>query len=393
MASIPPPLKEKFLSDFLHGHLSQDEVNLGIELYLQDIVTLSHLAVVVLDADFEYDSTFENTENIHSYYGVIQTLLEHEFSDSEFFYMTAITPSVYGFIASYKNNKDFTDRLKNLLLNIEIDFGVSMHSTVSEEILFWESIPHILLTTYYRHTSNKLSPVSKTVSSVDEHNFAVMYSPELENEIYASCIRQNKEKLTSSLNLFLKENLNNQSGFDELCPQLSTLFYALCIRIFTFTRIDSEKIFGQEYNIYYKLSHCADSTAFTETIHYIFMTISDAIKNAQKLDEHNYGKNMIDYIQLHYNEDISLHDLATYMNMSQAYVSRLFKKLTNYNFKDYLANLRIKKAVEFLNDNPSMSIQEVSAMVGYNNAKPFTALFIKIMGVSPTEYRKIHRNN
>ena len=102
---------------------------------------------------------------------------------------------------------------------------------------------------------------------------------------------------------------------------------------------------------------------------------------------------MINYICENYHSDISLYDLATYMNMSQAYISRLFKKLTNYNFKDYLSKIRIEKATDLLLEKPSASIQDIAKMVGYNNAKPFTTLFVKTMGVTPTEYRKMHKKN
>lgn len=386
------PLKEKFFNDFIHGHLSSDKASLGIDLYLPDIKSIPELSVIVLDADFEYDATYDSADDLHAYYGIIETLFQDEFKDCEFFHMTSITPSVYGIVVSYDDIDAFTGRLKNLILNIEIDLGISMQSTISKTTHSWDKLPQILLTTYYKHTSNKLSPTYKTVSSIDEHNFNVMYSPELENEIYTSCVRNNKEKLVSSLDLLLKENMSSNSDFNTKKSQLSVLFYALCIRIFTFTELDESEVFGHDYSIYNTMNHCNSPEEFCDTVRYIFITISDAIKNIQNADEHNYAKNMIDYIHQNYNVDISLHDLATHMNMSQAYVSRLFKKLTNSNFKDYLAKVRVEKAVSFLTQNPSSSIQEIAAMVGYNNAKPFTALFTKTMGVTPSEYRKLHRD-
>jgi AraC-like DNA-binding protein len=387
------PLMEKFVNDFIHGHLSSDKISMGIDLYLPDIKLLPPVMVVVLDANFEYDITFESADNLHSYYGVIQTLFQEEFKDSQFFHMTAITPSVYGFVVSSKNIDEFTHRLKNLLLNIEIDIGISMQSTVSQPIDSWDLLPHTVLTTYYKHTGSRLNPMHKAVASIDEHKLAVMYSPELENDIYTSCVRNNREKLTSSLDLLLNENLSNASMFEEIRTQLSVLFYALCIRIFTFMDIDAKSLFGSEADLHQRMAACETSDEFYRTIHEIFNTISDAIKNIQSVDEHNYGKYMMEYIHLNYNKDISLHTLATHMNMSQAYVSRLFKKLTNHNFKDYLSNIRVEKAVELLTENPSDSIQEVAAKVGYNNAKAFTSLFIKTMGVTPSEYRKSHRDS
>ena len=386
-------LKEKFLNDFMHGYLPKDRMCEGIELYLPDIESLQHVCVIVLGGDSEQESAFDDTETLHSYYGVINTLLKHEFSESRLFHLTNVTPFVYGIVISYTSFDSLTTKLKNLLLNIEVDFGISLYSTISDEIIFWDKLPHVLMTTYYRHTSNRLSSVAKTVITTEEQQpFAVMYSPELENDIYTSCVRHNKDKLFSSLELLLKENFSSGSDFKEVRAQLSTLLNALCVRVSAFTGIKLEDIFGKDISIYHKMKHSKDFSEFSDNVYDVFLKISDEIKNLHSIDEHNYSEIMLEYIHQNYQRDVSLYDLATYMNMSQAYVSRLFKKLTGCNFKDYLAKIRIEKATSLLVENPFTSISEIASMVGYNNAKPFTALFNKTVGVSPSEYRKMHRS-
>lgn len=104
---------------------------------------------------------------------------------------------------------------------------------------------------------------------------------------------------------------------------------------------------------------------------------------------HQYCDDMIEFINENYNQDIALVSLAEYMNMSQAYVSKLFKRLTNYNFKEYLTKIRIDKGTEFLLNNPDMSIKEISKLVGYNNPEPFTKAFIQVHHISPNDYRKL----
>ncbi len=386
-------LREKFLSDFLHGRLSAETAMQEMHRHIPDIDNLPPFFVVVLGAEIEHDNTFGNTENLHSFYGVLRAMLENEFCDSPLVFVASITPSVYGFVLSYNDAITLTEKLKNLLIGMEIDLGTSIHSTISEKVMTWKKLPHILLTTYYRHTTSKLSVATKTVSSTEEHSLTVLYSPEIENEIYTSCIRQNKEKLFSALDFLLNENFNQSLSFEESRSQLSILFYALCTRIFAFSGIEAKAVFGEDYNIYHKMKHCESFFDFSDTVRYIFITLSDAIKSIQTTDEHNYGEDMIEFIHQNYQRDVSLHDLATHMNMSQAYISRLFKKLTNYNFKDYLSKVRIEKATQLLSENSFISIQDVAAKVGYSNPKPFTALFIKTMGVSPSEYRKMNKKN
>ena len=54
----------------------------------------------------------------------------------------------------------------------------------------------------------------------------------------------------------------------------------------------------------------------------------------------------------------------------------------------YQAQLRIQKACNLLLDNPTMPISVIAYSVGYNDPLYFSKVFHKLIGKSPTEYRK-----
>lgn len=93
------------------------------------------------------------------------------------------------------------------------------------------------------------------------------------------------------------------------------------------------------------------------------------------------------YVDKHYNEDISLHDLASLVYMSEGHFCRQFKKQTGTNFLEYLTNIRVERAKPMLADL-SMKIYEVSQQVGYQDSRYFSQIFRKVTGDTPTEYRK-----
>ena len=93
-----------------------------------------------------------------------------------------------------------------------------------------------------------------------------------------------------------------------------------------------------------------------------------------------------EYINNHYNEDITLSDVANYVFLSPAYFSRLFKKHGNENFSDYLMRVRIYKAA-YLLENTSMKVYSVAEKVGFKTLKYFYKNFKEKTGVSPSEYR------
>lgn len=92
-------------------------------------------------------------------------------------------------------------------------------------------------------------------------------------------------------------------------------------------------------------------------------------------------------VQTRYMENITLESVAKELNFSPYYLSRLFKKSTEYTFSEFLTNYRIEKAKEFLAKG-NMSIKEVTFAVGFNSQGYFAKIFKKYTGNSPSEYSK-----
>lgn len=94
---------------------------------------------------------------------------------------------------------------------------------------------------------------------------------------------------------------------------------------------------------------------------------------------------VISYINLNYNKDIGLSDIADMFGMNMAYLSILFKDEVGISFVKYLTRLRIERAKEFLLEG--YKVTDVSEMVGYTNCRYFCNIFKKEVGSTPSEYR------
>ncbi len=95
------------------------------------------------------------------------------------------------------------------------------------------------------------------------------------------------------------------------------------------------------------------------------------------------------YITEHYNEEISLTSAAKLVNITPVYLSMLFKKEENTNFLDYLNQYRIEVSKKLLKDI-KYNVGEASVLSGFHNTKYYSKIFKKIVGISPSEYRKRH---
>jgi two-component system, response regulator YesN len=93
----------------------------------------------------------------------------------------------------------------------------------------------------------------------------------------------------------------------------------------------------------------------------------------------------IEYINEHYNENISLLVVAEYLGLNMSYLSNLFKSEMGENFTDYLTRFRISNAKRLILMK-KYKIYEIAQMVGYPNEAYFSTIFKKAMGVNPKDY-------
>ncbi|WP_141501821.1 response regulator transcription factor [Paenibacillus luteus] len=91
-------------------------------------------------------------------------------------------------------------------------------------------------------------------------------------------------------------------------------------------------------------------------------------------------------IEQHYDQPLSLHQIAESRFLNADYLSRLFKKTTGSNFVDYLTDARIAKAVELMG-YPAYKNYEIAKRVGYEDYRYFSQIFKKKMGMTIGDYR------
>ena len=94
----------------------------------------------------------------------------------------------------------------------------------------------------------------------------------------------------------------------------------------------------------------------------------------------------IEYLESNYQKDLSLEDVAGFIQISPFYLSKIFKKEIGENFIDYLTGIRIQKAKEFL-ANPLLTIKDICHQVGYKDPNYFARVFKKACGITPTDYQ------
>jgi AraC-like DNA-binding protein/quercetin dioxygenase-like cupin family protein len=101
---------------------------------------------------------------------------------------------------------------------------------------------------------------------------------------------------------------------------------------------------------------------------------------------------VIQYINEHYEDAITIEEVSRLAMLSQSYFSYLFKTITNKTFVEYLNSLRIERAMDTLKNTDKLVV-EICFECGFKNVNHFNRTFKNMAGVSPTDYRKSNRNH
>lgn len=105
------------------------------------------------------------------------------------------------------------------------------------------------------------------------------------------------------------------------------------------------------------------------------------------------GKRMQDVMEHtmnHYQEYITLDDIAKVAAMTKNAFCKYFKKRTNKTYFQFLSELRIENASKLLTSNHELSVSETAYQCGFRNLSNFNRQFLTIKKKTPSKYRIEH---
>ncbi len=94
---------------------------------------------------------------------------------------------------------------------------------------------------------------------------------------------------------------------------------------------------------------------------------------------------VLSYIEVNFNREITVAQLAKCANFEYCYFSRVFKQITGYSCSDYLNRVRIAKAKQLLL-NADNTVTDVGSSVGYDNTSYFIKQFRRLNGITPKQF-------
>lgn len=95
-----------------------------------------------------------------------------------------------------------------------------------------------------------------------------------------------------------------------------------------------------------------------------------------------------DYLQTNVNAKLSLTDICNKVNYSRSFLCKIFKEQTGETLYSYFNRLKINESKKLLEET-GMSVTAISKELGFTDVKYFGSLFKKMVGLTPSDYKKL----
>lgn len=283
-----------------------------------------------------------------------ETLLNYTFDYYKAFYDTVtslLAPDIACYVGEYSVFPKIREEIANIHAVINNNVSKRPGLYMTEEVHFSQD--------YLDITEN----INRWERLLNGHQFA-----------------QLKGNILSYLDFIVAVNKANFKNLCDLHQQLTQLFFSYAYN----NNIDIIQLFTEDYQYNDYMDGFKDVDALRQSVSFITEALEQKAEHEQTQSDVQKAKS---YILNHLSQNFSVKDVADYVHLSPEYFTKLFKKETGRNIKDYIVQMKVDVAKDLLG-NPNIPISLVALELGYTNFSHFTQMFKKYENVTPSEYRK-----
>lgn len=121
--------------------------------------------------------------------------------------------------------------------------------------------------------------------------------------------------------------------------------------------------------------------------HELIRTILECEQNSSDMSENQTINEVIKYINVNYEQNITIDDLAKLSKLSKSYFTKIFSDEMRVSPIEYLTIIRLQNAKKLLHSK-SLSITKISQQCGFNSPSYFTKLFKEAFSQTPKEFKQ-----
>ncbi len=177
-----------------------------------------------------------------------------------------------------------------------------------------------------------------------------------------------------------------------VCP--TSLIHALLFSSRFYYRIPADSVLDCTLNKLLELQSAHSEHFANAEINILLISMMLHLLNQNSADQltfsshqNSYVAYTLNYIEKKYMTKIRQTDIASQLQISVRYLSRLFKDYMGIPLSSYINIYRINRSIELMQET-DLTLTEIALAVGFSNAQHYSKTFINIINEPPSQYRK-----
>jgi len=386
-----PMLKHEFLTKLVKGDFVKDtELNIlakkvGIEINCTNFRVVSFR--LFLNNDL-YDIDSQTLEEVQVLVHLIQKYIMERTKETVWFYERDYLTTLAIFHINEDNQTDnvkmLVEEVHELILkeySVDSAWGISC---ICKNILdIWRACEEAKVANL-NYEKQRVTKYSKELDEKDE-----LYYPDLFQEKIVGSIRAaDTDNIDSLIDILHKENFSNRNIGENMILELHNRIMLTLSSNFILSDLVQDEI--TKINEIIKEPNIKEDTYFKQ-LKSICHYLCKEMQKKKACTQNKLIQKIVSYINEQYmNSNLGLALIASMFNISEGYVSTIFKGNMGVNFADYVETVRIDSACNLL-ENSNDTINTISEKVGYNSVQSFRRAFKKVKGISPKELRNMNK--
>lgn len=318
---------------------------------------------------------------------LILELLENEIGTG----MEIVDTSPFELSCIMEAGEDFAQTVNEIvsLLNVQINYkynadlrigaGEAVDSLADISVSYKQACETIR---YSENTGKKIYFYSQADLSGD-----VIYYPEqTDDKISNYIIAGYADEAISEIDEIYKKNITENTRI--LSAEAISL---LRFRVTNAVLSVAEKMDVQLSQEYIGFINEKDINRYFQEVKGTVIIMTEKLTDKKSNVQNSLAVQINDYIGEHFSDSgLNIKQVAWHFHFHENYISNIYRREYNTNLSTAIEKLRIEKACDLL-ENSNIKIGAVSESVGYALDSSFRRAFKKLTGLSPVEYRNLHR--
>lgn len=385
-----PMLQENYFISLMDGRISKDQIEKYAVDYQVDlegpyyIVTILHISAMAADGESERMDPFLMTIAVKK---LVEEQLFNVWDSKIFIYLGDIL--VITQLQDEDSAARFTDMMDKLcrmakrICNARVTAGIGhLCNQLSQLPMSYQGAKNAVS---YRVLYGNTRAIN--IAEIDpQENVDIPWEEPYIQKIFRKIKMGEEGPLRNAVEEFAAQMAVSKMSLQKY----RLLLMELVTEIFRFignNHINPDDIFGEDIDIYNQVLQLESTQALREWLEENCMKMQRQVLYERQDTTKSFVTKAIEYVKEHYgDQDLSIEIICSYLSVSAAYFSTVFKKETGKTFINYLTDYRMDKALELLLEKGEKTYV-IAEKVGYSDPNYFSYAFKKQFGRSPSKYK------